>query len=156
MESACRKSAGRGILTDASGGDTSKAFQEGIDLFNRGEFYDCHERLEQVWMTAKQPDRWFLQALIHFAVGFHHHRRRNNVGAVRQLSKGLRKILGYLPEWGGVVTGELERKVSESLRFIESGGVLQSFPQIRQTTPWPGLRESCPTRKRRFCLPIDT
>ena len=127
-------------MTQPPGGDPLQVFQEGIDLFNRGEFYDCHEYLEAVWTPSRQPDRWFLQALIHFAVGFYHHRWRNKVGAVRQLRKGLKKIRGYLPEWGGVATGELERAVSERLRVIESGGALRSFPRIRQTAPWPGLR----------------
>lgn len=122
-----------------AGRGAAQVFQQGIDLFNRGEFYACHESLEQIWMTARQPERWFLQALIHFAVGFYHHRRDNRTGAVRQLRKGLKKIRGYLPQWGGVATGELEREVSERLRVIAGGGTVRAFPRIGQTAPWPGL-----------------
>lgn len=64
-------------------------FQQGIDLFNRREFFECHEVLEEVWTPTKQPDRWFLQSLIHFAVGFYHHRNKNYIGATRQLRKGI-------------------------------------------------------------------
>ncbi len=128
-------------MTHTPGGDPLQVFQEGIDLFNRQEFYDCHEYLEEVWTPTRQPDRWFLQSLIHFAVGFYHHQRRNKVGAVRQLGKGVKKIQGYLPEWDGVVTGEIEQAARECLRIIQADGVVDTFPQIRQTGPWPGLRE---------------
>lgn len=123
----------------SDGSDPAQVFQRGVDLFNRGEFYDCHEVLEQIWVTSRQPERWFLQALIHFAVGFYHHRRGNRTGAVRQLRKGLKKIRGYLPQWGGVAVGDLERQVSERLRVIESGGTVREFPRIGQSAPWPGL-----------------
>jgi hypothetical protein len=111
--------------------DAPTLFQEGIDLFNRCEFFDCHEVLEEIWTPAQQPERWFLQSLIHFAVGFHHHRNHNVVGATRQLTKGLRKIQGYLPEWGGVRTAEIEREVRRCLDIIGAGGRIDIFPKIK-------------------------
>lgn len=123
-----------------SGADHRRLFQEGIELFNAEEFFDCHEVLEEVWTHSQQPDRWFLQALIHFAVGFYHHGRGNRNGARRQLRKGLRKIQPYLPEWDGVRTGEIEREVRERLPVVEAGGTLRRYPRIAQSGPWPGLR----------------
>ena len=120
--------------------DPRDLFQKGIDLFNAEEFFECHEILEEVWTHSQQPDRWFLQALIHFAVGFHHHSRGNRNGTTRQLRKGIRKIQGYLPEWDGVRTAEIERAVRDRLTDIEAGGTLASYPRIVQSAPWPGLR----------------
>ena len=120
--------------------DPKLLFQKGIELFNGGEFYDCHEVLEEVWTPTQQPDRWFLQSLIHFAVGFHHHRNRNIVGATRQLRKGIKKIQGYLPEWDGVDTQAIERSARECLEVIEAGGTVETFPRIRQVGPYPGPR----------------
>lgn len=128
-----------------SGSDARALFQRGVDLFNTREFFDCHEVLEEVWTRAQAPDRWFLQALIHFAVGFHHHRQGNRTGAERQLHKGLRKIESYLPEWDGVCTGGIERAVRASLARIEAGETLAVFPTIGQSGPWAGLRS--PLRK---------
>ena len=110
--------------------DAQTLFQEGIDLFNRGEFFDCHEVLEEIWTPTQQPERWFLQSLIHFAVGFHHHQNDNVVGATRQLHKGLRKIQGYLPQWGGVRTAEIEQEVRRCLEIIGTGGRIDTFPKI--------------------------
>ena len=117
-------------------GDPQSLFRQGIELFNRGEFYDCHEVLEEVWTPTKQPERWFLQSLIHFAVGFYHHQRDNKIGAVRQLAKGLRKIQGYLPAWGGVRTAAIEQEARRCLAVIEAGGRINVFPQIEQFAPY--------------------
>ena len=113
-------------------------FREGIELFNRGEFFECHEVLEEVWTPTKQPERWFLQSIIHFAVGFYHHQKGNPIGATRQLKKGLRKIQGYLPEWGGIRTASIEGEARRCLAIIESGGRIEEFPKIEQ------LREYAP------------
>ena len=56
-------------------------FQEGIRLFNHRKFFECHEVLEEVWTPERGPRRLFLQSLIHVAVGFYHHGRRNPLGA---------------------------------------------------------------------------
>lgn len=111
-------------------------FQHGIELFNSGEFYRCHEVLEELWTPASQPERWFLQSLIHFAVGFFHHQKSNQAGASRQLRKGLRKIRGYLPEWGGVRTGALEQAVRDCLAIIEAGGRIEIYPRIELIRPY--------------------
>lgn len=126
-------------------GDAQTLFDRGIDLFNRQEFFECHEVFEELWTFSQQPDRWFLQALIHFAVGFYHAGRSNSTGATRQLRKGLRKIQGYLPQWDGVQTGKIAHEVEQRLREIEAGGAVASYPQIVMSSAWPGLRS--PLRK---------
>ena len=124
--------------------DPLKLFQEGVELFNRGEFYDCHEVFEELWTPTEQPDRWFLQSLIHFAVGFYHHRNGNAVGATRQLGKGLKKLEGYLPRWDGVDTAAIESEVRRCLAVIESGGRVEKFPRIEQLAPYAGPKTGWP------------
>ncbi|MDE0107345.1 MAG: DUF309 domain-containing protein [Bryobacterales bacterium] len=126
-------------------GNEQALFHRGIDLFNSREFFDCHEVFEELWTFSQQPDRWFLQALIHFAVGFYHAGRSNPNGATRQLRKGLRKIQGYLPEWDGVETGKIAQAVEQRLREIEAGGTVSGYPRIVMSSAWPGLRS--PLRK---------
>jgi len=117
-------------------GDPQTLFNHGVELFNRGEFFECHEVLEQIWTSAAQGERWFLQSLIHFAVGFYHHQRGNQKGACRQLAKGLSKIQGYLPEWRGVRTDGIEREARRCLGIITSGGKIEAFPKIDQVIPY--------------------
>ena len=124
--------------------DLQKLCREGIELFNRREFFECHEVLEEIWTPAVQPERWFLQSLIHFAVAFYHHERKNKAGAGRQLRKGLRKIENYLPEWGGVNTAAIASAAQRCLATIEAGGRVEQFPKIERTGRYQGrdyLRE---------------
>lgn len=95
--------------------------RRGIQLFNDGEFFECHEVLEAAWTPERGPRRLFLQALIHVAVGWYHHERGNPVGASRQLRKGLRKLGAYLPEYEGVDTARLAGEAQALLHQIEAG-----------------------------------
>jgi predicted metal-dependent hydrolase len=75
-------------------------FERGLDLFNRGHFFDAHEVLEDVWRalprdrTSGRRLRLHLQGLIQLAVAFHHESRGNLVGARSVLERGLRNLKG--------------------------------------------------------------
>lgn len=99
-----------------------RELNEGIRLFNAGEYFEAHEVLEHGWVAAPRGERFFLQALIHFAVGLHHHRNGNVPGAVRQLEKGLKKIAGYLPAHHAVDTLRLWRDGQQWLEAARGGG----------------------------------
>jgi hypothetical protein len=105
-------------------------FTRGLRLFNEREFFECHEVLEIVWTPERGPRRLFLQALIHLAVGFHHYKRGNRKGAVRQLRKGLKKLAGYLPACEGIETARLYGESLERLERIERGETIADFPRI--------------------------
>jgi len=117
-------------MVPGSSSEVNHSLQHGIDLFNRCEFFECHEALEEIWMPERGPRRLFLQSLIHIAVGFYHVQRGNADGAERQLRKGLKKLAGYLPEFEGVCTGALYHEAAEALATIQSGGKIGEFPKI--------------------------
>ena len=104
--------------------------QHGIELFNRREFFVCHEVLEEIWTHELGPRRLFLQAIIHFAVAFYHDQRGNPVGATRQLHKGLRKLAAYLPDCEGIDTAQLARDGLAAVEQTEAGAALAGYPQI--------------------------
>ena len=66
--------------------------REGIALFNRGEFFACHEALEVAWLEVAGDQKRFLQGLIQVAVSFHHLRQGNYSGADRLLRAGMEKL----------------------------------------------------------------
>ena len=77
-------------------------FRRGVELFNAGAFYECHEVLEDVWRPSRGIERLFLQSLIHFAVGFYHHQEGNRTGAELQLRKSAqqaRRILAGVSKY---------------------------------------------------------
>jgi len=112
-----------------------KLLLHGLQLFNNREFFECHEVLEEAWTPERGPRRLFLQALIHFAVGFYHWERRNLAGAGRQIRKGLRKLAPYRPSCEDIDTERLYRDGLQALARIEAGEPAREYPQI-------GYRES--------------
>ena len=118
------------------------ARQRGIELFNAREFYECHEVLEDVWRPSRGEERFFLQALIHFAVGFYHHEQQNQAGAELQLRKGLRKLAGYLPEFQGIDTARLYREGQVALETIRAGGRIGAYPEFHLM--WRQQQEAAP------------
>jgi uncharacterized protein len=107
---------------------------QGIGLFNDGEFFRCHEVLEEAWRLERRPRRLFLQALIHLAVGFYHAKRGNTVGAVRQLRKGIEKLAAYTPSCEGMDTARLYREALAAAQSIEAKIPLSTYPQIHEDT----------------------
>ncbi len=106
-----------------------KLLEAGIALFNRQEFFRCHEVLEELWTPERGPRRLFLQSLIHIAVGFYHWQRGNPAGASRQLRKALGKLEPYLPACEGIDTARLYREAAAALEAVESGS-LRAYPRI--------------------------
>ena len=108
------------------------SIERGVELFNRGEFFECHEALEEVWTGENGPRRLFLQSLIHLAVGFYHNERANAEGARRQLRKGLRKLGPYLPSCEGIDTARLHREAAFVLERIERGAAVETYPKLHR------------------------
>jgi predicted metal-dependent hydrolase len=93
--------------------DLLERFTKGINKFNNGEFFECHDILEDIWFEIRGKERNFYQGLIHLAVGFYHLLYRENPkGALSQLNKGTAKLSPYKPEYHGVELNELLEKVS--------------------------------------------
>ena len=76
--------------------------EEGIGLMRDGRWFDAHEALEDEWRDAPEPERDFLQGLVHVTVAWHHASRGNAPGASRQLEKAARRLGPYTPAHRGV------------------------------------------------------
>src|SRR5258706_6190244 len=74
----------------------TRLIEEGILLFNRGQFFEAHEVWEDAWRRARDEDRLLLHGLIHVAAGFHKLQCGQPSGTVSLLSKGVAK-LGAVP-----------------------------------------------------------
>src|SRR3712207_7238877 len=60
----------------------------GIEEFNRGEFYECHEYLEEAWMQEPRRVRFLYQGILQVGVGFYHQQNGNWRGATGLLRNG--------------------------------------------------------------------
>jgi len=68
-------------------------FAEAVELFNRREFFECHEVIELLWKPLpKGPEKRFLQGVLQIAVGLHHLHKGNYAGAKSLLNEGVEKL----------------------------------------------------------------
>lgn len=105
----------------AGGAARSPYLDEGIRLFNAGEYFMCHETLEEHWIEAPKEERDFYQALIHLAVGFHHYSRDNQKGARAQFVKAMTRFSTYPEEFYGVDISGIRRFLDEAAGKLEDG-----------------------------------
>jgi predicted metal-dependent hydrolase len=102
--------------------------REGIGLFNRGEFFECHEILEAAWLEAAGAEKNFLQGLIQVAVSFYHLRRGNFTGSSRLLRAGLEKLSDGAAQPHPVDIAALLRILKPLPDQIEGDQISPDFP----------------------------
>ena len=84
------------------------AYERGLDLIGRGEFFAAHEELETAWRGAAPAERDFFQGLVHVAVAWYQAGRGRRTGCERQLEKAVTRLAPYAPAHRGLdVTGLL-------------------------------------------------
>ncbi len=71
---------------------TARRLDEGILLFNRGQFFEAHEVWEDGWRAARGDEEVFLHGLIQVAAGFHKLQCGQPSGAASLLAKGSVKL----------------------------------------------------------------
>jgi len=62
---------------------------EAIRQFNTGEWFECHETLEDLWVGEEGEVRQFYQGVLQVAVALHHWRNGNFGGAISLLKGGV-------------------------------------------------------------------
>jgi predicted metal-dependent hydrolase len=66
--------------------------QEAIRLFNKAEWYACHDQFEELWQETAGPMRCVLQGILQIAVGQLHHANGNHRGATVLTGEGLGRL----------------------------------------------------------------
>ena len=93
----------------------------GVDLFNREEFFEAHEVVEDLWNEAHGPERGFLKGFIQAAVALEHHRRGNPAGRRSVGATASGHLRGAAPDAGGLDVASLIRDFEEFLARAERG-----------------------------------
>jgi hypothetical protein len=91
---------------------------ECLRLYDAADFFHAHEAWESVWLTAPQPEKLFLQALIQTTVALHHFSRNNLLGATRLLTAALRKLEPYPPDFANLDVAQLRNDIRACLVLL--------------------------------------
>lgn len=81
--------------------DTPDEYRAYFEHFNRGEYYECHEVMERLWLREKNR---FYQALIQLAVALYHLSRGNTEGGRKLLQAAEEKLREVPPGHMGMDT----------------------------------------------------
>ena len=93
------------------------AWEEGVRLFEAGEFWECHEALEPPWLAAHGSEKRFLGGVILLAAALHKARAMGSArGGRRNYAKALVKLATVGDGCYGVDVRELEARVHRALR----------------------------------------
>jgi predicted metal-dependent hydrolase len=86
---------------------------QGLEEFNRGEYFEAHESLELAWVEDKSPGRDVYRAALQIAVAYYQVTRGNYRGA-RKMFLRLRQWLDPLPEvCRGINISQIRAEVDE-------------------------------------------
>lgn len=106
---------------------------QGIQQFDRRQFYACHDSIELVWVDEPGDLRLIYQGLLQISVAFYHLQGCNWPGMVKMLAREQPKLMPFLPACQGVdlegLLAQVER-CEAALRELGSEGMAEFDPEL--------------------------
>lgn len=93
--------------------------------FNEGDYYTCHDLLEEIWLTER--DNLFIKGLLQMSVALYHYSYGNVKGARKMFQVAILYLNRYTPTYWGV-------RVDEVVSFIQI--CLSIIPQDIEQVPY--------------------
>ena len=121
---------------------TSEEFLQGIEQFNRRDFYACHDTLEAVWVDAAESDKRFYQGILQVAVGCYHLTNHNWRGAVILLGEGVRRLRDYQPDYETINVTQLLEESQALLKYLQYSDT-DNVAEIARTLQESSDRSPC-------------
>jgi hypothetical protein len=116
----------------------SPALLAGVRQFNSGEYFVCHETLEDLWLAEGGVIRKLYQGILQVGVGLYHLQRGNEPGAVVLLARGADLLRPFFPLCLGIDVAALAQGAGIVLTTLQSRGLERTqalgtglFPRIR-------------------------
>jgi predicted metal-dependent hydrolase len=121
-------------------------FYTGLEQFNRGEYFEQHESLEEIWLDDMRPIRRLYQGILKIGVGFYKLRLGNYRGTVNHIAGGIDYLSRFEDGCMGVEIARLIREANAVREAVIALGAerirefdLSTLPRVHYTR-----RESAP------------
>ncbi len=101
-------------------------FWQGVELFNTGQFYACHDILEALWMESTEPDKSFYQGILQISVALYHLGNGNLKGAIILLGEGSNRLASYPSIYSQVDVDQLLEQSIALLKALQQKQLEQS------------------------------
>ena len=72
------------------------AFLHGLDLLNRGDYFEAHEAIETAWRAELGGIRQLYQGILQVAVVYHHIIHDNNYGARKVIRRAISNLTPFM------------------------------------------------------------
>lgn len=126
----------RVLHPDLSPAERRRLFQEGIDLFNRGEFFLAHEAWEEIWRSTTPEPRELFQGLVQVAAALHQILDlKRKIGPRNTLAKARTHLEPCAPVTCGLDVAGLLQSVGRWQEWLERDGERPGVPAIRVIEP---------------------
>jgi predicted metal-dependent hydrolase len=111
----------------------SDQYLHGIALFNKADFFDAHEALEDIWRAAPPENKKFLQGMVQIAVAFHHYSTGNRVGMRSVLERAIRNLSEPSGTFGQIQLAALLQSLGQWREALDNNLPLPALPRIHET-----------------------
>jgi uncharacterized protein len=126
----------RVLHPDLSPEERRRLFQEGIELFNRGEFFRAHEAWEEIWRSTTPEPRELFQGLVQVAAALHQILDlQRRIGPRNTLAKARSHLEPCASVLCGLDVAALLEAVGRWQGWLERGGARPELPAIRVSEP---------------------
>lgn len=116
---------------DLSSEERRRLFQEGIDLFNQGEFFLAHEAWEEIWRSTTPEPRELFQGLVQVAAALHQILDlKRKLGPRNTLAKARTHLEPCAPVLCGMDVAGLLASVGQWQEWLENEGERPAVPRI--------------------------
>ncbi len=113
--------------------------RNGLELFNRGEYFEAHEALELAWRAEHEPVRELYRGILQVGVGYYHIQRGNYRGAVKLLQRADRWLAPFSEHCCGIDLARLRasyRQVQALLDRLGPQGIARFDTRLFQPVYW--------------------
>ena len=95
---------------------------EGLKLFNKKQFFEAHEELEDAWRDEKGSIRYLYQGVLQAAVTYLHITRGNYEGALKLYERCMKLLKDYPDVCRGIQVGKLKIDLNNVIQEVQRLG----------------------------------
>jgi predicted metal-dependent hydrolase len=96
---------------------------EGLHLFNKREFWEAHEALEEAWLVEEGPLRHLYKGILQAGVAYLHMSNGNFIGTLKMFERSLFWLAPWPDECAGIGVGKLRNDLRQAIQAVGQLGV---------------------------------
>lgn len=108
-------------IPDCEGPLPQKAI-EGLELFNRGQYWQAHEALEAAWRAESGPVRELYRGVLQAGVVYLHITRQNYAGAIKVYRRSQKWLTLWPETCRGIAIGQLQKDLQRAILEVQALG----------------------------------